>query len=40
MDGDWVTAAGPAMSLPFALNLLERLQGEDKAEAIAEAMIF
>ena len=40
VDGDWVTAAGPAMSLPFALNLLERLQGEDKAEAIAEAMIF
>ena len=40
VDGDWVTAAGPAMSFPFALNLLERLQGEEKAETIADAMIF
>lgn len=40
VDGDLVTAAGPAMALPFALNLLERLQGVDRAEEIAHSMIF
>lgn len=35
-----LTAKGPGVSIPFALRIVEELQGKQAAEEIAKAMIF
>lgn len=38
VDGKLITANGPGAALPFALQLVEELQGADKAKEIGDAM--
>lgn len=39
-DGNVVTAAGPGVSLPFALALTADLKGQEAADRISAAMLF
>lgn len=39
-DGNIITSRGPATALEFALKITENLAGEDKADAVAQGMLF
>ena len=39
-DGNLVTSQGPGTAFAFALTLIARVDGEDKAEAIRRAMVL
>jgi protein deglycase len=40
VDGNIITSKGPATAMPFALTLLERLIGKEKAEEVAHGLLF
>lgn len=39
-DGNVITGRGMGAAVPFALKLLEKLQGREKAEEMAERIVF
>ncbi len=39
-DGNFITSKGPGTAFPFALKILEYLQGKDTADRIAEAALY
>ncbi len=40
MDGNLITGRGMGAAIPFGLKILEKLQGEEAARKMAEAIIF
>lgn len=40
IDGKLITSRGPGTACDFALNILEQLQGKDKAVEVAKAMLL
>ena len=40
VDGNCITAQGPGAALEFGIKLVEMLFGQNKAEAIADAMVM
>lgn len=40
IDGLSITSRGPGTAMEFALSIVEQYLGEEKAEIIAEAMVF
>ncbi len=40
MDGNVITGRGMGAAIPFGLKILEKLQGEDAARQMAEAIIY
>jgi 4-methyl-5(b-hydroxyethyl)-thiazole monophosphate biosynthesis len=40
VDGNLITSRGPATAMPFALELLKTLKGEETAEAVAKGMLY
>lgn len=39
LDGHIITGTGPGTSLQFALKIVEKLYGQEKAEELAKAML-
>ena len=39
-DGDVITSRGPGTAMPFALALVARLQGAEKAKKLAAALLW
>ena len=40
IDGNIITGRGMGAAIPFGLAILEKLQGKDAAEAMAEKIVF
>ena len=40
VDGKLITARGPALAMPFALELLRQVVGEDKMKEVADGLLW
>jgi len=40
IDGNTITSQGPGTTFDFVLSIIELIEGEEKAESLAEPMIF
>ncbi len=40
IDGNLITSQGPGTAIPFALTLIQQIDGEAKAKQIADAMVY